>query len=69
MTVTLPKWLRPGRILRLQIFRGTLVGGSLAYILINLFELHVVYQETGSLQGLWQAEWKSGLVLTDMLQS
>ncbi len=69
MTVTLPKWLRPGRILRFQIFRGTLVGGSLAYILINLFELHVVYQETGSLQGLWQAEWKSGLVLTEMLQS
>ena len=69
MTVNLPKWLRPGRILRLQIFRGTLVGGSLAYILINLFEIHVTYQETGSLQALWQAEWKSGLVLSDMLQS
>ncbi len=69
MIVNLPKWLRPGRILRLQIFRGTLVGGSLAYILINLFELHVTYQETGSLQALWQAEWKSGLVLSEMLQS
>jgi two-component system NtrC family sensor kinase len=69
MIVPMPKWMRPGRILRLQIFRGTLVGGSLAYILINLFELHVTYQETGSLQALWQAEWKSGLVLSEMLQS
>ncbi len=63
------KWLRPGRILRLQIFLGTLVGGSLAYILINLFELHGTYQETGSLQALWQAEWKSGQVLTEMLRT
>lgn len=61
------KFFRPGRILRLQIFLGTLVGGSLAYILINLFELHDTYQQTGSLQAMWQAEWKSGAVLTDML--
>jgi len=53
--------------MRLQIFLGTLVGGSLAYILINLFELHDTYQETGSLHAMWQAEWQSGKVLTDML--
>ncbi len=63
------KWLRPGRILRLQIIMGVLVGGSLAYILINLFELHATHQETGSLQAMWQAEWKSGQVLTGMLRT
>jgi len=63
------KLLRPGRILRLQLFLGVLVGGSLAYILANLFELHFTYQETGSLQAMWQAEWKSGQVLTEMLQT
>jgi len=63
------KWLRPGRVLRLQIFLGTLVGGSLAYILANLFELRITYLETGSLQALWQAEWKSGQVLTEMLRT
>jgi PAS domain S-box-containing protein len=61
------KFLRPGRILRLQIFLGTLVGGSLAYLLINLVELNHTYQQTGSLQAMWQAEWKSGQVLADML--
>ena len=61
------KFLRPGRILRLQIILGTLVGGSLAYILINLFELRDTYLQTGSLQAMWQAEWESGKVLTDML--
>ena len=61
------KWLRPGRVLRIQIFLGTLIGGSLAYILSNLFELHTTYLETGSLKAMWQAEWKSGQVLTDMV--
>jgi PAS domain S-box-containing protein len=65
----LAKWLRPGRILRLQIILGTLGGGALAYILINLFELHSTYLQTGSLQAMWQAEWKSGQVLTEMLQT
>ncbi|MEN8006232.1 MAG: ATP-binding protein [Candidatus Krumholzibacteriota bacterium] len=65
----LAKFLRPGRILRLQIILGTLVGGSLAYILINLFELHDTYQQTGSLQAMLQDEWKSGQVLTDMLRT
>jgi len=68
MKITL-KRLRPGRILRLQLFLGTLVGGSLAYILINLFELNNTYQQTGSLQAMWQAEWESGQVLIDMLWS
>jgi PAS domain S-box-containing protein len=61
------KLLRPGRIIRLQLFLGVLVGGSLAYILANLFELHFTYQETGSVQAMWQAQWKSGKVLTEML--
>jgi len=63
------KWLRPGKILRLQYFLATLVGGSLAYILINLFELNNTYQETGSFRAMWQAEWNSGQVLVDMLWS
>jgi PAS domain S-box-containing protein len=63
------KRLRPGRILQLRFFLATLVGGSLAYILINLFELHGTYQQKGSLQGMWQAEWESGQVLVDMLWS
>ena len=63
------KFLRPGRILRLQIFLGTLVGGSLAYILINLFELRDTYLQTGSVPAMWQEEWKSGQVLTDMLRT
>ncbi len=61
------KWLRPGRVVRLQIFLGTLVGGSLAYILSNLFELHATFMETGSIKAMWQAQWKSGQVLTEML--
>jgi PAS domain S-box-containing protein len=61
------KLLRPGRIIRLQLFLGVLVGGSLAYILANLFELHFTYQETGSVQAMWHAQWKSGKVLTEML--
>ena len=65
----LVKKVRPGRILRLQIFLGTLVGGSLAYLLINLVHLHSTYQQTGSLQAMWQAEWKSGQVLVDMLRT
>lgn len=67
--IKLPKFLRPGRILRLQIFLGTLVGGSLAYILINLFELRGSYQEAGSLPGMLQAEWQSGQVVTKMLRN
>ncbi len=63
------KLLRPGRALRLQIFLGTLVGGSLAYILINLFELRETYLQTGSLQAMLNDEWKSGQVLTDMLRT
>ena len=59
-------WLRPGRALRLQILLGTLVGASLAYILINLFEMTSTYQQTGSLKELWRAEWKSGVVLEVM---
>lgn len=63
------KLLRPGRVVRLQIFLGILVGGSLAYILANLFELRYTYLETGSLKAMWQAEWKSGQVLTEMLRT
>lgn len=59
---------RPGRLLRLQIFLGTLVGGSLAYILINLFELRDTYLQTGSLHAMLHDEWKSGQILTDMLR-
>jgi PAS domain S-box-containing protein len=62
------KWFRPGRALRLQVFLGTLVGASLAYILINVVELTTAYQETGSLRELWRAEWKSGLVVTEILK-
>jgi PAS domain S-box-containing protein len=67
--IKLPKFLRPGRILRLQLFLGTLVGGTLAYILISLFELRTTYLETGTLSAMWGAEWESGLVLTKMLRT
>jgi PAS domain S-box-containing protein len=57
----------PGKALGLQIFLGTLVGASLAYLLINLVELTTTYRETGSLRELWRTEWKSGAVVTEIL--
>jgi PAS domain S-box-containing protein len=61
------KWLRPGRALKLQVFLAVLIGATLAYLLLNLFELNATYSATGSLSGMWFQEWDSGQAITSII--
>lgn len=61
----LVKWL--GRVLLLRLMLGALVAASLASLVAMLVKLSGEYAQAGSLRGLWQAEWRGGQTLRDML--
>jgi len=57
-----------GRILKLRIVLGSLLVGSAAYIIYNLYSLTLAFHETGSLTALWRYEWESGAIMTATLK-
>ena len=61
------KWRRPGRALRLQVFLGALIGATMAFVLLNLYELNTTYQQTGNLGAMWHEEWESGRAITSII--
>ncbi len=48
---------------------GFLTLGSLLYLLVNIAKLTSDFHNSGSLIELWQAEWKSGKVFTEVFHS
>jgi len=58
-----------GRILKLRLILGVLVTGTFSYFGYNLARLVFDFQHTGSWRGLWEYEWASGVVVTDVLGS
>lgn len=63
----LAKWL--GRVLLLRLLLWVLVAASLAFIIATLVKLSEDYAQAGSLRGLWQAEWRGGQTLRNLLAS
>ncbi len=57
-----------GRILKLRLILGLLIGGSLLYMGYNIYSLSLDFQKTGSLPALWHYEWESGAIITGILQ-
>ncbi len=57
-----------GRILKLRLILGALVGGSVLYLGYNIYSLSLAFQQTGSLPALWHYEWESGAIITAMLK-
>jgi PAS domain S-box-containing protein len=59
------KWL--GRVLLLRLLLGVLVAASLAFLVATLVRLSNDYAQAGSLRGLWQAEWRGGQTLREVI--
>lgn len=58
-----------GRAARLQLVLVVLIGSTLVYSVYNLIEIKNVYQQTGSFGDFLNREWKSGRILTEILDS
>jgi len=63
------KWLQFGRAQRIRTLLLVLMACSAAYLLINITHLNNVFQQTGSWQGIWQVEWQSGRIITEVITS
>ncbi|RKZ19190.1 hypothetical protein DRQ50_02585 [bacterium] len=63
----LPSFRIPGRAQSLRIFQLALLSATLIVLLLQAYGLTVMFDKTGSWQGLWSEGWRSGHVLTDLL--
>jgi len=63
---TFVRWLRIGRVRKLQFFGIVLVVASVAFMLDSFVHLDHMYKETGSWRLLWQREWGGGGALTGL---
>ncbi len=57
------------RVQRLRLLMGVLGAASLLYLILNFMKVTSDFQQAGSWADLWQAEWKSGRVFTDVFRS
>lgn len=60
-------WRWPGRAQRLRVLLVALLLASATVLVLQSYWLYVLFNETGSWQGVWTQGWRSGHVITDLL--
>lgn len=63
------KWFPQGRAWQLRALLFVLATGSGLFLIVNLVEMRLEYQQVGSWRALWVAEWRSGSSLMGVLGS
>ncbi|MBU8869747.1 MAG: PAS domain-containing protein [Gemmatimonadales bacterium] len=58
-----------GRAWQLRVFLVLLAAGSGLFLVVSLINLKADFHQAGSWLGLWKKEWRSGLSLTQVLNS
>ncbi|MCP4572712.1 MAG: PAS domain S-box protein [bacterium] len=57
----------PGRAQRLRMLLVALLLASASVLVVQSYWLYLLYNETGSWQGVWEQGWRSGHVVTELL--